>query len=471
MPPAQPPVSCPPRDHSGVATSNDRMTRTVPAARREPEAPRQTGIRPVQRSSVSAFAALSGILLMALNLRAAVTSIPPLIDQMRSDITFTPALVGLLGSLAPLAFAAAGLAGTLLMRRLSAELIAVLLLLITAAGQLARTWSPTAVVFLSISAITLLAMGIGNVIMPALVKAWFPARIGTITAAYTTMMALGTAVPALVAIPLSNAAPSLGWRFGLGLWAAIALVAVPSWVIASRRPRAVPPPRPLENQRQTGHIAVHRSPIAWGLSLLFIANSLNLYAMFTWLPIRLVVAGLSEAAAGAQLAIFAGVGIAPSLLIPGLAARSGHTFALAAGCVCSFVIGYLGLLLAPAHLTTLWTVIGGMGGGGFPLVLTMIGLRSATPATAGAVSAFTQTVGYTGAVAGPLIFGLLHGATHGWTASFGFLFLSLLLILIGGWMTRTPATVDDDLAVRAARRARRQVLRARATESVGSLIG
>ncbi len=446
------------RDDSKVATSNDRIIPSVPTARRESSSVKARALR----ARLMPVAALSGIILMALNLRAAVTSLPPLIEQMRADITFTPALVGLLGSLAPLAFAAAGLAGTLLLRRISAELIAVLLLLITAAGQLVRPWSPGAAVFISISAITLLALGIGNVIMPALVKAWFPRRIGLVTAAYTTVMAIGTAVPALIAVPLAGSTPALGWRLGLGIWGLMALAAVPSWVIAVRRPRALPPPRLLENPGTASNtvrprsIAVHRSPIAWGLSMLFIANSMNLYAMFTWLPIRLADAGLSEASAGAHLALFAGIGIVPSLLVPGLAAR-GHTFALAAGCVVAFVAGYLGLLLSPAHLTTLWTMIGGLGGGSFPLVLTMIGLRSATPATAGAVSAFVQTVGYCGAMTGPLIFGLLHGATGGWTASFGFLLLSMLLMLAGAWITRTPATVDDDLRRRTAGREERQV--------------
>jgi CP family cyanate transporter-like MFS transporter len=205
--------------------------------------------------------------------------------------------------------------------------------------------------------------------------------------------------------------------------------------------------------------------------MLFIANSLNLYAMFTWLPIRLIDAGLSEAAAGAQLAVLAGIGIVPSLLVPGLAVRVGNTFSLAAGCVAAFIVGYLGLLFLPAQLTTLWTVIGGLGAGGFPLVLTMIGLRSATPATAGAVSAFVQSVGYGGAVTGPLIFGLLHGATGGWAASFGFLFLTMLLLLAGGWITRKPTTVDDDLRLRSLRRARHEVIRRKAETDVGTLTG
>jgi MFS transporter, CP family, cyanate transporter len=410
--------------------------------------------------SLMTMAALGGIMLMALNLRAAVTALPPLIDQMRDDVAFSPVLIGLLGSLAPLAFASAGLLGTLMMRHLTAERIAVLLLLVTAAGQLARPWSPSAAVFLSLSGVTLLSMGVGNVIMPALVKAWFPHRIGPVTAGYTTMLAVGTAVPALIAIPLAGAVPALGWRLGLGIWGVTALLAIPAWLIASRQPRALPPPRPVEGRRlpeDTGpqRIPVHRSMIAWGLGMLFIGNSLNLYAMFTWLPIRLVDAGLSEAAAGAQLAVLAGVGIVPSLLVPGVAARFGHTFGLTALCAGCFAVGYAGLLLVPATATTVWTITAGLGGGGFPLVLTMIGLRSATPATAGVLSAFVQTVGYTGAITGPLAFGLLHGATGGWTASFGFLLLTLLVMLTGGWLTRRPTTVDDDLRCRAAQRAAR----------------
>jgi CP family cyanate transporter-like MFS transporter len=392
---------------------------------------------------------------MALNLRSAVTSVPPLLDRITADLGFSATVIGALGSFPALAFATAGLVGVRLLRRFSAERIAVGVLLVEALGQLVRPWAGGEVGFLIVSALTLLGMGVGNVILPALVKAWFPDRIGIVTAGYAIAIAVGTSVPALVAVPIAN---ELGWHRGLALWGAIALLPVPAWLIAARQPRVLPPPPLLENQRHAAgdlrphRIAVHRSPIAWGLALLFGMNSLNLYAMFTWLPVRLVDAGASEARAGAMLALFAGIGAIPSLLIPMLLGRIGRAGLMAAACVGCFAVGYTGLLLAPMTLTMLWAVVAGLGGGGFPLVLTLFGLRSATPASAGALAGFAQGTGYLAAASGPLLVGLLHEGTDGWTAPFGFLGLTLVLMLVGGRLCSGEGTVDDDLRQRAAAR-------------------
>lgn len=399
---------------------------------------------------------------MALNLRSAVTAVPPLLDRISAELDFSATVIGMLGSLPALAFAAAGLVGVRLLRRFSAERIAVGVLLVEALGQLVRPWSGSAPGFLIISALALLGMGVGNVILPALVKAWFPNRIGMVTAAYVTVLAIGTSVPALIAVPI---AADLGWQRGLALWGAAALLPIPAWLIAARMPRVLPPPRLLlEGQRHTAtgsrphRVAVHRSPITWGLALLFGMNALNLYAMFTWLPVRLMDAGASEARAGAMLALFAGIGILPSLLIPMLLGRIGRAGLITAVCVGFFAAGYTGLLLAPMTLTMVWASLAGLGGGGFPLVLTLFGLRSATPASAGALAGFAQAIGYLAAASGPLLVGLLHDLTDGWTAPFGFLAVTLVLMLVGGWLCTTEATVDDDLRHRSAKLHRQKLV-------------
>ena len=388
---------------------------------------------------------------MALNLRSAVTAVPPLLDRITADLGFSATVIGVLGSFPALAFSAAGLVGVRLLRRFSAERIAVGVLLVEALGQLVRPWAGGEIGFLIVSALTLLGMGVGNVVLPALVKAWFPNRIGMVTAGYAIAIAIGTSVPALIAVPIAN---ELGWHRGLALWGVAALLPVPAWLIAARQARVLPPPPLLENQRHTDaderphRIAVHRSPIAWGLALLFGMNSLNLYAMFTWLPVRLVDAGASEARAGAMLALFAGIGVIPALLIPMLLGRIGRAGLMATACVGFFAAGYAGLLFAPMTLTTLWTLLAGLGGGGFPLVLTLFGLRSTTPASAGALAGFAQGVGYLAAASGPLLVGLLHDLTDGWTAPFGFLGVTLVLMLLGARLCATEGTVDDDLRAR-----------------------
>ncbi len=407
----------------------------------EGEAARAAARVPGRR--VTMLVALAAIVLLALNLRGAVTAVPPLLERFRDELAMSTTVVGLLGSLPTLAFAAAGWVGARLLRRFPAERIAIGVLVVAAAGQVARPWSGSAPAFLGLSAVTLVAMGVGNVILPPLVKAWFPHRIGVVTAAYVATIAIGTAIPALIAVPLADAAGAEGWRVGLAAWATVALVGVPVWLVLARTPRTRPAGRVERHER----IPLLRSRIARGLALMFAMTGLNTYAMLTWLPARLVDAGLSDAAAGAQLALFAGIGVVPSLIVPVVAVRLRRPQFLVAAAVACFVVGYLGLLLAPADLTTLWVLLTGLGPSTFPLALTLVGLRSANPATAGALSGFAQGWGYAAAATGPLLVGVLHDLTGGWTAPFAFLGVTLGLLLLGGIWCAPARTVEDDVRV------------------------
>jgi CP family cyanate transporter-like MFS transporter len=399
------------------------------------------GPEPGRRSAL--LLALAGIVLLALNLRGAVTVVPPLLDHVREALGMSTTVVGILGALPTLAFAAAGWVGARALRRFAAEQVAVGVLVLTAIGQVIRPWSGSALAFLAVSAVTLLAMGVGNVILPPLVKAWFPHRIGAVTAAYVATIALGTAIPALIAVPLAEAAGADGWRIGLATWAAISVLGLPAWLLIVRHPRAVP----ADRANSGPHVPLHRSRIARGLALMFAMTGLNTYAMLTWLPERLTDAGVSAAAAGAELALFAGIGAIPSMVVPVLAVRVRRPELIVAACVACFAVGYLGLLLAPATLTTLWVLITGLGPSTFPLSLTLVGLRSATPVTAGALSGFMQGIGYAVAATGPLLVGVLHDVTGGWTAPFAFLGLTLALLMLGGVWCAPRRTVDEDVRV------------------------
>ena len=138
---------------------------------------------------------------------------------------------------------------------------------------------------------------------------------------------------------------------------------------------------------------------------------------------------MSASTAGVMLAVFGGMGVPAALVVPTLAARFGRMALLATQFAVSFAIGVLGLLLAPLHLTLLWVVIAGWGSGGFSLALTLIGLRSRSPAGAGRLSGFAQGLGYLMAGLGPIIAGVLRQETGGWTAPFVVLVAILVLMV------------------------------------------
>lgn len=392
---------------------------------------------------------LFALIVLTLNLRAAVTGLSPLLERVAASLRLTPSVAGLLGALPPFCFALGGLLAPILLRRLAAERVVLVVLGLAAAGEGLRPWAGSAAGFLVVTVVALLGSGIGNVILPVLVKGWFPHRIGPVTAIYVTGVTLGTALPALVAVPLADAVQAgtgsseTGWQVALGGWAALAVLAALVWLRPAAHP-LIPPARP---RGATTRLPIFRSRTAWGVMLIFGMNSLNVYALFAWLPARLVAAGVSEQAAGIALSVFTAIGLPFGLFIPALAARIRNQFWLVAVLVALFGAGEAGLLLQPPTGALLWAsvVLAGIGSSGFPLALTLVGLRTRTPASAGTLSGFAQGLGYTIAGFGPLALGALHQATGGWTAGSGFLLLTLVVMLVGGWLAGRPHTVEDDL--------------------------
>ncbi|WP_374947825.1 MFS transporter [Agreia sp.] len=404
--------------------------------------------------------ALAGIVLVAVNLRTAVAALSPIFAQISVDIPITSVGVGLLGTLPPLCFAVFGLLAPALKRHLRLETLLIAALCAILIGHLVRGLAPSYVVLALASVLTFAGMGVANVVLPPVVKKYFPASIGALTSVYVTIMALFSLIPPLVAVPVAE---SLGWRVSVSLWAVLAVVAIIPWFTLWMRDRRataasaaaatagaaasaarldadlLPEASPVVVGR------VWRSPLAWSMGLLFGATSLNVYAAFAWLPEILIdLAGASPAQAGVLLSLYAGMGIPFSLLVPVLASRMRSVAPLIALGLIFYVLGYGGLLLAPAALPWLWVALAGAGPLLFPLVLVLVGLRSRTPEGTVALSGFTQGIGYALGALGPLVVGVLHEASGGWQLPIVFLLLTLVIVVVVGPVVARPRMLEDD---------------------------
>ena len=397
--------------------------------------------------------ALSCILLSAFNLRTAVTSLTPLLDSLGLAFGFGATMTGVFGMVPTAAFAAFGVLTPRLAHRLGLERTALLSMTLAAAGLLARSCAGGTGGLLAGSMVALAGMGIGNVVLPPLVKRYFPDRVGPVSTLYITVLQVGTMLPALAAVPLAQAA---GWRVSLGAWSLLAVSAALAWLallwqerhhrglLAAIHDRAVAPSDAApELASPPARGRVWRAPLAWGMALMFGMTSLVTYTMFTWLPKLLAEAGASEAFGGAMTALFSALGLAGALLVPGWAVRVRNPFPLVIGCVLAYLGAFAGLLLAPMQWPLLWVVLLGLGPTTFPLSLTLINLRTRTPGGSAALSGFTQGLGYTLSCAGPLLFGVLHESTGGWALSFALLLLCVGLMVAGAWQACRPRMLED----------------------------
>ncbi|WP_394004845.1 MFS transporter [Luteimonas sp. WGS1318] len=390
---------------------------------------------------------LLGIVLSAFNLRTAVTSLTPLLDLLGATFGFGSTTAGVLGMLPTAAFAVFGVGTPMLARRIGIERTALLAMLVAAAGLALRALADGVGVLMAGSIVALAGMGIGNVVLPPLVKRYFPARVGAVSTLYITVLQLGTMLPALAAVPLAEAA---GWRFALGVWTFAAVAAALPWIgllLLARRgnsgvrvdgPSTALPGVPMPRAGQAW-----RSPVAWGMALMFGTTSLITYSMFTWLPTLLTEAGASAAFGGTMLAVFSAFGLIGALGMPSIAVRMRNPFVVVALCAACHVVAFTGLLLAPLAAPALWVMLVGLGTGTFPLSLTLINLRSRTPSGSATLSGFMQGVGYAFSCAGPLLFGVLHGATGGWQWPFAMLYGMVIVLLVGGWMACQPRALED----------------------------
>jgi CP family cyanate transporter-like MFS transporter len=401
---------------------------------------------------------LLGILLVALNLRTVVAAISPISNLVSRDIALSAVVIGLIGAAPPLMFALAGLITPTLSRRIGLEFLLLLAVGAMVLGQLARAFAPNSVILVVSTAVALLGAGVGNVLLPPLVKRYFPDRMTQITSLYVVLISFSTSLPALAAVPVATA---FGWRASLCVWAALALTAVVPWIIAARAHS-----RALRLARESDDDAVvesepalestlFRSPVAWAIMITFSVSSINVYAAFAWLPSLLVdTAHVSAGTAGTLLALYAIVGFPCALVVPAIAVRMKNVGILIYVAAVAMVISDLGLLLLPAVGTAVWVIFGGFGGLLFPLALLLINRRTRTHAGSVALSGFVQGVGYIIAAASPLAFGLLHQATGAWSVSIVVLLVASLSCIPAGVILSRPRFVEDDLAARGIPRAR-----------------
>ena len=382
------------------------------------------------------------IVALAFNLRPAAVSVGPVLDDLRADLGMSGSEAGVLTSLPILAFAVFGALAPRLARRLGPHRLTLVALLCVVAGLLARSRVDGVAVFLALSLLALAGMATANVVIPSLVKQHYPGRVGTMTAAYTTALAVGLTLASVLTVPVGAALD--GWRSGLVVWALAAAVAVLPWVALLGEDRAgarsEAPVAPI------GLAEVARTRIGWMMALFFGLQSVQAYSIFGWFADIYRDAGFSSGTAGLLLGVTTAVSIPTSLVVPALAGRLRHVSWLVVGFVACYVVGYVGLLVAPVDGAVAWAVLIGLGTSTFPLVLTLVGLRARTAAGTAALSGFTQSVGYLVAAAGPFLVGVLHDLSDGWTVPLLALTGLTVPLLLCGLATSRTAYLEDQLA-------------------------
>lgn len=384
---------------------------------------------------------LAAVLLSAFNLRTAVTSLTPLLERIAHEYDFGAPTMGALGMLPTAAFALTGVATPALLRRFGLLQTALIAMGLATIGLLVRPLLPGTGGLLLGSLVALAGMGVGNVVLPPLVKRYFGDRVGGVSTLYITVLQVGTLLPALMAVPVADA---WGWRSSMMVWMLPALLALIAWALVHARHRrlAATGPAPVTPTPEAeGRVA--RTALGWSMALTFGMTSLVTYSMFTWLPTLFREAGASPAFGGTMVALFSALGMVGALTMPALAVRLRNPFPIVLLCAACHLVAFAGLWWAPLAAPILWVTLLGLGPSTFPLALVLVNQRSRTAAGSAALSGFSQGMGYLVSCLGPFLFGWLHAHRGGWTSPFLFLAACILIQLVAAWVACRPQWLED----------------------------
>ncbi len=380
------------------------------------------------------------IVLTGLNLRTAVTSVGPVLEEIERGLVISSGLAGLLTSMPVLCFAAIGFAGPSLSARFRDSHVLSGALLAMAAGLVLRSLAGGFPLFLAGTVVAMVGGALGNVLLPGLVKRHFPGHTGLLVGAYSTALGVGGAAAAVAAQPIADAATGEGWRWALGVWAVPALAAAAVWLVVRAAPGASRATHAAVRMRDLRH-----SRMALALTLFLGVQGLQAYIVIGWSAQYLRDSGVSAATAGLLLGLNSVVGLPVSALVPALTVRPRFQRPLLLGFLCCYVAGWAGLWMAPTTAPWLWLTLLALGTGTFSMVLTLIGLRARTPETTAALSTVAQGWGYLLAGVGPLLVGVLRGATGGYTGMFVLVLVGVAALGVSGWISTGQHYVDDEV--------------------------
>ena len=392
---------------------------------------------------------IAGILLVAGNLRAALTTVGPVLSNLRDDLGLSSSAASFLVSLPLLAFAVVSPFVPRVALRLGLERTIAAALGVLAVGLVVRSTPPTVLLWVGTLLIGV-AIAVLNVVLPSWVKRDFPTKIGQVTGAYSAVQSGFAAVASGVAVPVAGFT-GLGWRLPAAMWAGMALIAVGvllplMWREAGETTEEATDAPGLVTT-DTGHAAhpgppLWRSLLAWQVAAFMGLQSTNYYVLITWLPSIEQDAGISDTTAGLHLVLFSIFGIGGSLGCSALLARLRNQQVLGACIALVLVVANLGIMLAPGA-TVVWACVAGIGGGSsIVFALSLFGMRARSHRTAASLSGMAQSLGYILAAVGPVAVGALHDATGSWTPPMAVLLVLSGCLVVAGLLAGRDRTVD-----------------------------
>ncbi|HGR4161863.1 TPA: CynX/NimT family MFS transporter [Streptococcus pneumoniae] len=372
-----------------------------------------------------------GIILIGVSLRTPFTVLPIILGNISQGLEVEVSSLGVLTSLPLLMFTLFSPFSTRLAQKIGLEHLFTYSLFFLTIGSLIRLinlpllYLGTLMVGASVAVI--------NVLLPSLIQANQPKKIGFLTTLYVTSMGIATALASYLAVPITQAS---SWKGLILLLTLLCLATFLVWLPNHRYNHRLAP-----QTKQKSQIKVMRNKQVWAIIIFSGFQSLIFYTVMTWLPTMYIHAGLSSHEAGLLTSILSLISIPFSMTIPSLTTSlSTRNRQLMLTLVSLAGVVGISMLFFPINNFIYWLaihlLIGTATSALFPYLMVNFSLKTSAPEKTAQLSGLSQTGGYILAAFGPTLFGYSFDLFHSWVPSVA------ALLLIDILMTVALFTVD-----------------------------
>lgn len=366
-----------------------------------------------------------GLIMLGAVMRVPFTSIPAILTDIAAGLDVSVSSLGILTSLPLLMFAIFSVMAPRWAAKLGIEKLLGLVLIVMLVGSLLRLINlPMLYVGTMLIGI---AVAVINVMLPSLVSANFPLKIGFYTTLYITTMGISTTIGSMVAVPITNAT---SWKFFLLFISALIGLAFLIWL-----------PNLAYNHRFEKEESAVKEEALWKnrSAVIFLVfgglQSLLFYTEMTWLPTIATSVGLSQAQAGFLSGIFSLISIPISMTVPSIVSRltKEKRVLFMLGMSSLTLMGLLLMLFSPANVS-IWLVINLLLGVSmstlFPYMMISLTLKTSNSHDTARLSGMVQSGGYLLASIGPMLLGYSYSLFGSWVPFIISLLLVTLLMMI-----------------------------------------
>ncbi|MGL3150159.1 MFS transporter [Microbacterium sp. A82] len=380
-----------------------------------------------QRGRKQVVLAIIALCLVATLMRPAVSAVGPLIDRISGDTGIPLALLGSLSTVVLITWAIVspfahgfgrrlGLGGAVLA---AMGLLAVGAIVRSLPGSTAWLWIGTALIGV--------ALAIGNVLLPAVIKRDFPLRVPLMMGVYSALLGGAGAVASGLAVPIAGLTgddAGAGWRISLLITGAVVapLALVMWWQVSRREMRAMRAASAVPATR----LGIWRDPVAWQVAGYMGVQSTTFYVLVTWLATMSVDTGRGAVLAGVDVMVYQIFSLVGSLTVVFVMRGRGARITPAALPALG-ILSIIGLMIWPDAIGVWVVPLGVFSGISLGVSLTLMADRARDHSTSSALSGMSQSVGYAIAAVGPALFGGIQALTGSWTVPLIILLVTMSL--------------------------------------------